>query len=48
MLFQKLGYTDVKTKIMFIQNKITFYQMIGVDLQIVQNENLILLLLLIV
>ena len=25
MLFQKLGYTDVKTKIMFIENKIAFW-----------------------
>ena len=32
MLFQKLGYTDVKTKIMFIENKIAFYQIIGIDL----------------
>ena len=31
MLFQKLGYTDVKTKIMFIENKIAFYQIIGID-----------------
>ena len=28
MLFQKLGYTDVKTQIMFIENKIAFYQII--------------------
>ena len=31
MLFQKLGYTDVKTKIMFIENKIALYQIIGID-----------------
>ena len=31
MLFQKLGYTDVKTKIMFIENKIALYQIIKRD-----------------
>ena len=31
MLCQRLGYTDVKTKSMFIENKIAFYQVIGID-----------------
>ena len=28
---QKLGYTDVKTKIMFIENGIALSQIIGID-----------------
>ena len=39
MLFQKLGYTDVKTKIMFIENKIAFYQIIGIDLYVLNIED---------
>ena len=39
MLFQKLGYTDVKTKIMFIENKIALYQIIGIDLYVLNIED---------